>query len=286
MGYIYRITNKATKKVYIGKTICENPEERWNQHKQMCKKDKGGCPALRDAVRRYGIHTFVFEVLIICFDEACDQIEREYIAKYNCIVPNGYNILEGGQCGGGFKGKKHSAETVKRLRITSKEVWKDPEYAKRMSENGKRQMAGVDKKVLRDRLLNSEKYQQARREGRVGSSGHKSGDGKPSEATKERIRKGVQKYYENCSSEDKQRVNIEKHRLAMAKSKGRKVDQFTPENEFVATHISMSEAARAVGVTSSSIGAVLKGKTRTGGGFIWRYHDSERPVNTIVTPDA
>ncbi len=282
----YKITNTQTKKVYIGKTICENPENRWTQHKQTFREEKGGCPALRDAVRRYGIDAFRFEVLIICFDEACDQIEREYIAKYNCIVPNGYNILEGGQCGGGFKGKKHSAETVERLRTTSKEVWKDPEYAKRMSENGKRQMAGVDKKVLRDRLLNSEKFKRAMEEGRVGSRGHKTGDGKPSEATKEKIRKGVQKYYENCSSEDKQRVNIEKHRLAMAKATGRKVNQFTRDNIYVATHISISEASRTTGVTKENISSVLGGRTKTAKGFIWRYHDSERPVNTIVTPDA
>jgi hypothetical protein len=175
---------------------------------------------------------------------------------------------------------------VKKIGIKSKEMWSNPEYVKRKSENTKKQMAQVDKQVLRDRVLNSEKFKKAMEEGRVGGKGHKTGDGKPSEATKEKISKGVQKYYENCSAEDKQRVNIEKHRLAMAKATGKKVDQFTPENAFIATYVSIREAARAIGLHKNSIGAVLKGRTKTGGGFIWRYHDSERPVNTIVTPDA
>jgi group I intron endonuclease len=290
MGYIYKITNTQTKKVYIGKTICENPENRWTQHKQTFREEKGGCPALRDAVRRYGIDAFRFEVLIICFDEACDQIEREYIAKYNCIVPNGYNILEGGQCGGGFKGKKHSAETVERLRITSKQAWKNPEYAKKASERTKKQMAAIDKETHRNRTLNSEKFQKAVKEGRVGAGSHKTGDGTLSAETKERIRKGVQKYYENCSAEDRQRVDIEKHRLVMAKARGRKVDQFDSNNTFIATHISISEASRTTGIKKAGISSVLRGRNKTAKGFIWRYHDegvqNERPANVIVTPDA
>jgi len=64
------------------------------------------------------------------------------------------------------------------------------------------------------------------------------------------------------------------------------VDQFTRDNEFVATYVSIKEAARAIGIHKNSIGFVLKGRNKTGGGFIWRYHDSEPAVNTIVTPDA
>lgn len=277
MGYIYRITNRVTKKVYIGKTICENPEERWNQHKQMFKREKGGCPALRDAVRSYGIDAFVFEVIIICFDEACDQIEREYIAKYNCIVPNGYNILEGGQCGGGFKGKKHSEETLKKISIKSKELWSRPEYAKFKSETTKKQMAQVDKETIRNRVLNSEKFKKAMEEGRVGGTDIE---------TKKRISETLHKYYSKVDPVTGEPINIQKHRLAIAKASGRKVDQFTPEGRFVGTHISIAEAVRTVGIGKNTIGAVLKGRRKMGGGFIWRYHESKQAVNTIVTPDA
>ena len=100
MGFIYKITNKISKKCYIGETTEENPEERWKRHKYAISKGTG-CPALRDAVVKYGLENFTFEVLIICFDENRYDHEKEYIKKYNSVVPNGYNILEGG-AGGGF----------------------------------------------------------------------------------------------------------------------------------------------------------------------------------------
>jgi group I intron endonuclease len=233
-------------------------------------------------MRKYGIDAFHFEVLIICFNEACNQIEREYIAKYNCIVPNGYNILEGGQCGGGFKGKRHSEETLKKIGIKSKELWNNPEYAKRMSENAKRQMAAIDKETHRNRTLNSEKFKKAMKEGRVGAS---------ASTMREKISNTLQKYYHtDIDPATKEPVNIKKHRSAMAKATGRKVDQFTRDNIYVATHISISEAGRTVGISKYSIGAVLGGRNKTGGGFIWKYHDegvqTERPANVIVTPDA
>jgi hypothetical protein len=57
MGFIYKITNIISKKFYIGETKKINPELRWNEHKR--KIEKGiGCPALQDAVRKYGIYLF------------------------------------------------------------------------------------------------------------------------------------------------------------------------------------------------------------------------------------
>ena len=68
MGYIYKITNTITNKCYIGETLKNNPLLRWNEHKR--KIEKGiGCPALQDAVKKYGIQHFRFDILIICFDE-------------------------------------------------------------------------------------------------------------------------------------------------------------------------------------------------------------------------
>ena len=68
MAYIYRILNKITKKCYIGETKCKDIDWRWNQHKQKIEINKG-CPALRDAVKKYGIDVFTFEVILTCPDE-------------------------------------------------------------------------------------------------------------------------------------------------------------------------------------------------------------------------
>jgi group I intron endonuclease len=279
MGYIYRITNRETRKVYIGKTKCDDPMTRWKGHITMFQKVKGGCPALRDAVKKYGLDAFMFEVLIICFDEDCDRWEKEYIAKYNCIVPNGYNILEGGQGGAGFRGKTHTAETVGKIVAATKERCKDPKYIERLRENGRKQMANIDRKEFGKKVTESEKYKKALEEGRVGGRGHKNGI--VSMETKEKIRKGVKKYYE---TRQVNKCNIEKHREAMAKAKGRKVDQFDKQGNFIKTHISIAEAARDVNISHGAIQFVLYGKNKTAGGYVWKYH-TEKDTNTYLEKD-
>ena len=123
MGFIYKITNTITYKCYIGETTKADPEKRWMQHKNTIKRGVG-CPALQNSVIKHGIDNFKFEILLICFDEDRFKYEIEYIKKYNTLVPNGYNILEGGP-GGSFKGKKHSEETRKRMSENMKQKYID-----------------------------------------------------------------------------------------------------------------------------------------------------------------
>jgi group I intron endonuclease len=61
MGFIYKITNTKSGKCYIGETKQESPEMRWREHIRNINADKG-CPALKDAIKKYGIDTFKFEV--------------------------------------------------------------------------------------------------------------------------------------------------------------------------------------------------------------------------------
>jgi len=79
---------------------------------------------LQDAVRKYGIDKFKFEILVICFDEDRYKLEIEYIQKYNSMVPNGYNLTKGGE-GGGFYGKKHSETTINKIRNVLKERYEN-----------------------------------------------------------------------------------------------------------------------------------------------------------------
>lgn len=57
---------------------------------------------------------------------------------------------------------------------------------------------------------------------------------------------------------------------------GKKVSQYSVDGEFVATHLTMMDAARSVGQDEcSGIVACCKKKTATAHGFIWRYADEE-----------
>jgi group I intron endonuclease len=263
MGVIYKITNTMSNKCYIGETKEIEPEIRWRRHIQTIKQGKG-CPALRDAIVKHGIDKFKFEVLLICFDEDRFIYEKEYIAKYKSQVPNGYNILPGGE-GGGFLGKKHSEESIQKMVESCRKFREEnPNHFETYREKLKESMKNVD---LSSAIKNSENFKKAVNEGRIGGRAHK--NGKPSEETKQKIRESVLKYYE--TKEDNNRLNIQKHRNAMTKAVGRKIAQYTKDDKFIKEYPSISEAGRTSSVKSKNIQQVLSGNTKTAGGYIWKY---------------
>lgn len=107
MGYIYKITNMITKKMYIGQTVMEL-QERWRCH----KKSNSNCVYLLHALNKYGICNFKFELICICFDENMIEIKDEYMIRYNTMVPNGYNVRAAGNIG------RHSEETKRKISNT------------------------------------------------------------------------------------------------------------------------------------------------------------------------
>jgi group I intron endonuclease len=265
MGFIYKITNIITNKCYIGETVQSNPIRRWKQHIQKINKGNG-CPALRDAINKYGLDNFKFEILIICFDEDRHKYEKEYIKKFNSQVPNGYNILDGGQYGGSRLGIKLSEETKNKVSESLKRFYtENPNYYETFREKHKEAMENVD---LSSAIRNSEKWKKAVQEGRIGGKAHK--EGKQSEEAKQKIRESVLKYYKDDNSN-----NIEKHREAMARAKGRKVTQYTKDNEFIKEYNSISEAGRLSDAKTSNIQRVLSGFSKTAGGYVWKYVDEK-----------
>lgn len=94
---IYKITNSVNGKIYIGQSI--DIEERWYQHKYKAfdEKEKGYNSAIHAAMRKYGIENFSIEIIEKCESILLDERERFWIKELNCLSPNGYNILEGGQ---------------------------------------------------------------------------------------------------------------------------------------------------------------------------------------------
>jgi hypothetical protein len=265
MGFIYKITNSISNKCYIGETVKENPEDRWKGHLNAIKYNRG-CPALQDAIKKYGIDKFTFKVLIICFDEDRFIYEKEYIKKYNSVVPNGYNILEGGE-GGGFKGCKHTEETKEKLRISSKKWHNESnniEYSKKTALEFMKKIkdSGIN---WGDKVKTSELFIKAIKEGRVGGGGHI--DGHLHNETKNKISQSLKKYYTTHTGNT---VNIELHRSAMAKAVGVCVEQYTLEGALIKIHKSIAEAARDNNMLKSAIQNAIDKPTRTSNGFIWK----------------
>lgn len=89
-GYIYKTTNLINGKIYIGKK--ESPDFDPNY--------VGSGKALWGAIKKHGRENFFTEFLISCFSkEELNAEERFLIDWFDCRVPKGYNISEGGDWG-------------------------------------------------------------------------------------------------------------------------------------------------------------------------------------------
>lgn len=91
---IYIISNQVNQKQYVGQSI--HIEARWKQHIYIALNMPNEQTKLYNAIRKYGINNFTFELLEECPVELLDEREKYYISYYNTYV-NGYNMTNGGQ---------------------------------------------------------------------------------------------------------------------------------------------------------------------------------------------
>lgn len=114
---IYLIKNTINNKCYIGQSV--DPIHRFSAHKSHARNgDAADAPGLYNAIRKYGENAFVLEILE--WTEDYNAREKELIAEYNTLSPNGYNIMEGGNIPPTFYGEEHpnsriSEEDVDRI---------------------------------------------------------------------------------------------------------------------------------------------------------------------------
>lgn len=100
MGMIYCFTNLINNKKYVGQTINSN-NDRYKNHKSSYQNENSNeyDSILHRAFRKYGFENFSYEILIDDIEdiELLNELETYYIKKFNSLVPNGYNIEEGGK---------------------------------------------------------------------------------------------------------------------------------------------------------------------------------------------
>jgi group I intron endonuclease len=105
-GCLYRLTNTANGKKYIGKTV--NFKKRMCGHKNDKKKTY-----ISKAIRKYGWENFKREKIIDDVpEEDLSNLEISYIEVENTMKPAGYNLTTGGE---GTSGYKHTEETIKKM---------------------------------------------------------------------------------------------------------------------------------------------------------------------------
>lgn len=100
--YLYKITNSVNGKMYIG--ITKNPTVRKNQHWNFESRFNGKTiNILYQAMRKYGLDKFSFEVICIGGKEYILDLEVKAISLYRTTEKKfGYNIKPGGEGGRGY----------------------------------------------------------------------------------------------------------------------------------------------------------------------------------------
>lgn len=112
-GVIYMITNTITRKIYIGQTR-KSIEERFNCHLHWANNKKR-LQYIHKSILKYGKENFIIEEIDKAYSlEDLNKKEYDAIIKYNSLVPNGYNLVNGGNYPG------YSEETRQKLSIINK----------------------------------------------------------------------------------------------------------------------------------------------------------------------
>ena len=101
---IYKITNIQNNKSYIGQS--GNIKFRWITH--IIDSINNESAPIHIAIRNFGIEKFKLEILEECSIEELNNKEKYYIQKYNTLIPNGYNVNEGGKY---FRNSKRNLNT-------------------------------------------------------------------------------------------------------------------------------------------------------------------------------
>ena len=103
-GYIYLTTCLVNGKKYIGQSINQKDINTY----------LGSGIAFKCALKKYGKDMFVKTILVndvSCLNEL-NKLERDFIQKYDCLSPNGYNL----DLGGTNKGRMSDETKVKMIK--------------------------------------------------------------------------------------------------------------------------------------------------------------------------
>lgn len=258
MNFIYCFTNLINQKKYIGSSCSINPQRRYAQHLYWVNHPdtKKGQYPLYCAIRKYGLENFSYTILEYISDNISEvqvrEIEKEYLLKYNTLIPNGYNQT-----------------------LDTQHPLNDPITYQKMKEtkrNNAKQVAWIDdnnqiKEIWRSIIDCAEQ---------TGYNEKHIAD----------CCRGERKTTSNkrfCWINENQELLIPTYQRNQYKGKegttqiqssSRKVAKINKiDNNIIAIYDTVALAARENNCDSSAIVKVCKGTRNTCGGFKWRYID-------------
>ena len=269
---VYKLTSPENK-VYIGCTS-QNSKDRWGYGSKYHHNEK-----LTADIKKFGWGSFIHEVLYYGLkeDEAY-ELEKELIHKYKSSNPDyGYNKSIGGKTNTGIL---RSDEYRRKLsERTSGE--RHHFYGKHLSEEHRQKISqanmghSVDEETRRKigegnrGKIKSEETVQRWRESRKGYTHSDESKRKISEANRGKL----------VSEETRRKISEANQGRAISEESKRKMSESSSHKRKVLcidtgiVYESMIDAAKDVNTPRSNIGSVCTGKTKTAGGYSWKYID-------------
>lgn len=289
---VYVHTNKANGKKYVGITSM-SPEKRWaNGHGYRSNV------LFYRAIQKYGWESFDHSIVLRDLSrEEAYTAEIELISVFKSSNPRfGYNIDKGGNGSNRISettrenlrkaGKVFAAEHPEagvrlaeyakthktEISLMQKEYNRQhPEKGERHSEWMKKYCADNPDAVRASREKCREYYEKHPEARKLKSEQTKRYFDEHPEAREHAARK-TKEYYQNpevkiWKSEERKRFFAEHPEKKTTKA----VAQFYEDGTFIAEFVSAREAETKTGVSYKKISAVVTGKQKTAGGYIWRY---------------
>ena len=286
---------------YIGQTCrAEDPNLRWCNGKGYTK-----CRKFYNAIKKYGWIAFSHEILAeVSTPEEADKLESEYIKKYDSIN-NGYNITLGGA-------GRHNYKPILQMDLNKNIIARFNSVSEAELELGlpfrhsnitsccnKKQITShgycwcYEEDYL-DYQIKEKNYKKTRTTKKVYQllkdktivaiypstlAAYKAISGKNNAKSAEAIKgccQGLRKSAYNyfwCYADDydQYKITLSYHQI--------KVAQINPNTgEQLTVYKNISEAAKSVNTTSSSIGQVCRGKRKTAKGYSWKFVSLEEDI--------
>ena len=265
---IYMYTNKINGKRYIGLT-----KDFYRRHKEHIRYNT---QLIDKAIDKYGIENF--DVVILkenLTSEEMNYWECYYINFYNTLANDGqgYNLADGGY-GNPYEGK--TEEEIKeigrkisetKLKNGDSKGNKNPMYGKHHTEETKRKIseAGTGRIVsdeTKQKISDTLKGDGCYWYGKTLTNEHKQ------KLRKAKLNKPLAEEHKKHISESGKgkRVGINNHQAT-------KVAQYDKEGNLIKVWDYIKQASDELGINRVAIGNCCRGKSKTSGGFVWKYID-------------
>lgn len=114
---IYKITNKVNDKIYIGFTQ-QKPQARLKAHIRQALHPTTVKYMLHNSIVKHGSENFIVDILYQSYDKynTLSIMEPHFIKEYNTYLGEGYNMTLGGDITPDNNGRKHSAESIQKMK--------------------------------------------------------------------------------------------------------------------------------------------------------------------------